>query len=85
VITGDAKEVIEADGRVLIPGFVVSHLHLDKALIADRKPNKSGTLKEPIEVTAELKPTFTEEDINDRAKRALQKLIVHGTTALRTH
>ena len=22
VITGDAKEVIEADGRVLIPGFV---------------------------------------------------------------
>ncbi len=39
----------------LIPGFVESHLHLDKALIADRKPNKSGTLKEAIEVTAELK------------------------------
>ena len=85
VITGDAKEVIEADGRVLIPGFVESHLHLDKALIADRKPNKSGTLKEAIEVTAELKPTFTEEDIYDRAKRALEMLIVHGTTALRTH
>ncbi len=58
---------------------------MDKALIADRKPNKSGTLKEAIEVTAELKPTFTEEDIYDRAKRALEMLIVHGTTALRTH
>ena len=34
--------------------------------------------------TAELKPTFTEED-DDRAKRALEMLIVHGTTALRTH
>ncbi|MGC3203754.1 N-acyl-D-amino-acid deacylase, partial [Enterococcus faecalis] len=67
--TGVAKELIEADGRVLIPGFVVRHLHLDKALIADRKPNKSGTLKEEIEVTAELKPTFTEDDFYDRAKR----------------
>lgn len=84
-ITTEAKKVIEGQGRVLIPGFVESHLHLDKALIAERKPNKSGTLKEAIEVTAALKPTFTEEDIYDRAKRTLEMLIAHGTTALRTH
>lgn len=35
-IDGTAKEVIEAAGRVLIPGLVESHIHLDKALIADR-------------------------------------------------
>jgi cytosine deaminase len=84
-ITTEANKVIEGQGRVLIPGFVESHLHLDKALIAERKPNKSGTLKEAIEVTAALKPTFTEEDIYDRAKRTLEMLIAHGTTALRTH
>jgi len=37
-----AKRVIDGQGRVLIPGLVESHLHLDKALIADRMPNKSG-------------------------------------------
>jgi cytosine/creatinine deaminase len=80
-----AKQVIEGQGRVLIPGLVESHLHLDKALIADRMPNKSGTLKEAIEVTGKLKPTFTKEDIYNRATQALEMLIKNGTTYLRTH
>ena len=81
----DANQIIDAKGRVAIPGLIESHLHLDKALIADRKPNKSGTLKEAIEVTAELKPTFTEEDIYDRAKKALDMIIPRGVTTIRTH
>lgn len=80
-----AATTIEAKGKVVIPGLIESHIHLDKALIADREPNNSGTLQEAIQVTAKLKPTFTEEDIYDRAKRALEMLIVHGTTAVRTH
>jgi cytosine deaminase len=84
-ISGEAKETIEANGRVLIPGLVESHIHLDKALIADREPNKSGTLQEAIQVTAKLKPTFTEEDIYERAKKALEMIISHGATAVRTH
>ncbi|SEK52292.1 cytosine deaminase [Carnobacterium iners] len=84
-MTAIAERVIDADGRVLIPGFIESHLHLDKALIADRKPNNSGTLKEAISVTAELKPTFTKEDIYDRAKRTLDMIIPNGVTAIRTH
>ncbi|MGX7243357.1 amidohydrolase family protein [Enterococcus quebecensis] len=84
-LTTDAVTVIHAHGRVLIPGLVESHIHLDKALIADRKPNKSGTLQEAIKVTAELKPTFTEEDIYQRAKKALEMIISHGVTAVRTH
>lgn len=84
-ITGSASRTIDAEGRVLVPGFVESHIHLDKALIADRKPNKSGTLKEAINVTAELKPTFTKEDIYDRAKRTLEMIIPFGVTTIRTH
>lgn len=84
-LTEHAVKVIEAHGRVLIPGLVESHIHLDKALIADRRPNKSGTLQEAISVTAELKPTFTEEDIYRRAKKALDMIISHGVTAVRTH
>lgn len=84
-IDGEAPRVIEANGKVVIPGLVESHIHLDKALIADRLPNKSGTLKEALGVTAQLKPTFTKEDINDRARRTLEMLIQHGTTHIRTH
>lgn len=84
-IEESAATTIEVKGKVVIPGLIESHIHLDKALIADREPNNSGTLQEAIQVTAKLKPTFTEEDIYDRAKRALEMLIVHGTTAVRTH
>ncbi|WP_159649504.1 amidohydrolase family protein [Erysipelothrix aquatica] len=85
-IDASATRVIDGKGRVLVPGFVESHIHLDKALIANRKPNLSGTLKEAIEVTASLKPTFSAEDIYTRAKTALQELIIpNGVTFMRTH
>ncbi|MFS7402547.1 amidohydrolase family protein [Carnobacterium maltaromaticum] len=84
-INEPATKIIEANGKVLVPGFVESHIHLDKALIASRKPNKSGTLQEAIKVTAELKPTFTKEDIYTRAKKALEMIIPRGVTAIRTH
>ncbi|MDN6294913.1 MULTISPECIES: amidohydrolase family protein [Alkalibacterium] len=84
-VSDSAEKVIDAEGRVLIPGMIEGHIHLDKALIAGRKPNMSGTLKEAIEVTAALKPTFTEEDIYERAKDALEMIIPRGVTQIRTH
>ena len=84
-IEAAAERVIDADGRVLIPGLIDSHIHLDKAYIMDRLPNKSGTLMEAIQVTAQLKPTFTKEDVVDRATCALFSLVSHGTTHIRTH
>lgn len=80
-----AAREFDADGRVLIPGLVEGHLHLEKALVMDRHPNRSGTLKEAIAVTAALKPTFTREDIDDRARRVLRMLVAHGTTHVRAH
>ena len=80
-----AARVIEGNGRVAIPGLVESHIHLDKALIADRLPNKSGTLQEALSVTAQLKSTFTKEDVAERAEKALQMIIKRGTTHIRTH
>lgn len=84
-ISAKAGRVIDAAGKVLIPGLVDSHIHLDKAYIMDRLPNESGTLQEAIAVTAKLKPTFTKEDIRARAERAIKALVTHGTTHIRTH
>ena len=79
---GGAKEIF-AEGRVLIPGLVEGHLHLEKALIKDRMPNRSGTLQEAIAVTGKLKPTFSAEDIYERARTALTWLVRNGSTHLR--
>jgi cytosine/creatinine deaminase len=76
---------IDAAGRALIPGLIESHLHLEKAFVKDRKPNRSGTLMEAIAVTAALKPTFTREDIEERSRRVLKLLVGHGSTHVRAH
>jgi len=80
-----AGREIDAAGRVLIPGLVEGHLHLEKAFVADRRPNRSGTLREAIAVTAALKPTFTRADIEARSRRLVRLLVGHGTTHVRAH
>jgi cytosine deaminase len=84
-VDAKAAEEMDAAGRVLIPGLIESHLHLEKAFVMDRKPNRSGTLMEAIAVSASLKPTFTREDIETRARRALKLLVGHGSTHVRAH
>lgn len=84
-LAADAVEEIDGAGRVLVPGFIESHLHLEKAHVMDRKPNRSGTLMEAIAVTAALKPTFTREDIEARSRRVLKQLVTCGTTHVRAH
>ncbi|WP_375411326.1 amidohydrolase family protein [uncultured Bradyrhizobium sp.] len=73
------------DGRLLIPGFVETHIHLDKSCISDRCVCRTGTLKEAIENAAAAKLAFTEDDIYARGRRTLEKAIVQGTTRMRTH
>ncbi|MTJ81261.1 MAG: amidohydrolase family protein [Telmatospirillum sp.] len=84
-LAAEAPEEIDGAGRVLMPGFIESHLHLEKAYVMDRKANRSGTLAEAIAVTADLKPTFTREDIEARSRRVLKQLITAGTTLVRAH
>lgn len=80
-----AAREIAAEGRVVIPGLVDAHFHLDKALLGARAPVRGGTVQDAIRATAEAKRTFTVADIAARARRALELAIRHGTTAMRTH
>ncbi len=73
------------DGRLVIPGFVETHIHLDKSCILDRCAGEQGTLDEAIASVAAAKRSFTEADIYARAQRTLEKAIAQGTTRMRTH
>ena len=80
-----ARETIDLAGRVVTPGLVEAHIHLDKALLDDRVVATSGTLAEAIRVTGEAKRGFTVDDIRARARGALDLAVRAGTTAMRTH
>ena len=78
-------ETVDLGGRLVVAGFVETHIHLDKACILDRVRIETGDLAEAIGQVAGLKAGFTEADVAARAGRALRKCIVNGTTRMRTH
>ncbi|HEU4367102.1 MAG TPA: amidohydrolase family protein [Methylomirabilota bacterium] len=80
-----ARETLDLDGRLVTPGLVESHIHLDKALLNDRISATAGTLDEAIRLTGEAKQAFTVEDVQARARRVLDLAVRAGTTAMRTH
>ncbi|MGI9414096.1 MAG: amidohydrolase family protein, partial [Hyphomicrobiales bacterium] len=83
-LAADGRE-IDIDGRMVAPGFIETHIHLDKSCILDRCKSEQGHLDEAIEQVAQAKKAFTAEDVYDRAKRTLEKCLLHGTTHMRTH
>lgn len=79
-------EVIDAKGNIVTPNFVDPHIHLDKVLVLESvRPNKSGTLKEAIEILWERKRNYTIDDIVERAGRVIEWAVSNGTLNIRTH
>ncbi|WP_248703292.1 amidohydrolase family protein [Curtobacterium sp. MWU13-2055] len=81
----EAARVVDCAGRVVIPGLIESHLHVDKALLDRERPNPDGTLAGAIAVTGELKRGFTHDSVRDRARTLLDQAIANGTTLVRAH
>jgi len=77
-------EEIDLAGRLVTPGLIESHIHLDKSSILDRCRAEKGDLDEAIREVANAKKAFTPEDVYARAERTLEKCILNGTTQMRT-
>ena len=80
-----AANVIDVNGDVVVPSFIESHIHLDKALLERVKPNLEGTLAGAIKITGELKKGFQYDEVLARSRAVLEMLIAHGTTYVRAH
>jgi cytosine deaminase len=78
-------EVIDVRDKLVLPGFVESHIHPDKAFIADRTEGLRSGGPTPQVLVAELKKQFTVDDIYARARRALELAVRHGCTSMRAH
>ncbi|MBJ7407386.1 MAG: amidohydrolase family protein [Bradyrhizobium sp.] len=82
-----ACEAVEVDlgGQLALPGFVDTHIHLDKACLLGRCAHDHGSVSEAIRAVAGMKKDFTVEDVYARGAKVLERAIVHGTTRMRTH
>lgn len=83
----EAEIKIDASGCLTSPGFIDSHMHLDKAFLL-RNHTSSDLAKASVatqEYVKSMSPEEAEEDILRRAQQAVDWAVQNGTTAIKTH
>jgi cytosine/creatinine deaminase len=75
----------DAGGKLVSPGLIESHFHLDKARTLDRVPLQPNRMvRDHMERTASVKHTFTPDEMYARAQTTLEQCLLHGVTHMRT-
>lgn len=84
---GDADEVIDLEGKLVLPPYVDPHLHLDYIFsgLGEGNANVSGTLFEGIQRWSDNKKNLTEDKVRKSALKGIQKEVSHGVQYIRTH
>ena len=84
-LSADGRE-IDVAGRLVSPGLIETHIHLDKSCILDRCKAETGDLDEAIRRGRRGKAELHARKMSmQRARRTLEKCILNGTTHMRTH
>ena len=72
--------------KIVLPGFVDIHTHLDKGHIWQRSPNSDGTFDTALKTAIQDSQLhWHKEDVLRRMDFSLRCAYVHGTIAIRTH
>lgn len=80
-----AGKVADLDGRLVVPGLVDAHQHLDKSRTRRLVENPGATLQGASAGYRALAATATREQIMARAERTLDACLALGTVAIRSH
>ena len=84
-LAGDGPRV-DAGGRLVSPGLVESHFHLDKSRILDRvAPLEDRRATDYMKRVSAVKDSFTVEDIYARSRATLEQCLLNGVMHMRTH
>lgn len=77
---------VPLNGRLVLPGLVDVHTHLDKAFIWPRAQNRDGSFAGALAAAdADRRAHWTADDVRTRMDFALRCAYAHGTVAIRTH
>lgn len=82
-----ADQEIDLQGRLVVPPYVDSHLHLDYVYTGQDEggANLSGTLFEGIDRWRNIKKDQSIEDVKERALRGIREEVSQGVQFIRTH
>lgn len=84
--TRPGEESLDCGGKLALPPFIESHVHLDTCLTAgDPVWNLSGTLFEGIECWSMRKEKLSREDVKARVNKAVRLQAQNGIQHVRTH
>ena len=83
--TGPDVPVANLKNRLVVPGLVDAHQHLDKTRTLAMVPNPHGTLIGAIDAFKHYAATMTAQDITARAERTMAACLARGTVAIRSH
>lgn len=88
----DCDDVIDLEGKLVIPPYVDSHLHLDYVFIAGdglgsggSGDSESGTLFEAINRWPQIKKNQTVPEVKERVMKGIYEEMSYGVQAIRTH
>jgi cytosine/creatinine deaminase len=76
--------VYDAKERLVCPGLIETHIHIDKSRIIDRCAPQARATLSPVKGVTPLKKDMSVEDVYKRAAQTLEQCIMHGTTRMRT-
>jgi cytosine/creatinine deaminase len=78
-------ERLEAHRGLILPAFIDTHIHLDKALTRAAMRDPDGSLTGAVESTQAAKRAYSVDDVRRRAKEVIQASVLTGATRLRSH
>jgi len=80
-----AEKTVDLCDKLVVPGLVDSHQHLDKSRTRRMVENPSGTLDGASAAYRSFAAKVTRDDIMARAERTLDICLAYGTVAIRNH
>ncbi|MCU1354864.1 MAG: codA [Acidimicrobiales bacterium] len=85
LVVQPTDDVVDCTGLVLLPVGAEPHVHLDKVGTIGDAPNPSGELMDAVRAWLAHAPSLTFDDVHRRATEAIDRYVVSGTTAVRSH
>jgi cytosine deaminase len=79
------NDTIDLQGKLVVPGLVDMHQHLDKSRTRRMVKNPSGTVDGALAGYQAFAAEVTREDMMARATRTLESCLACGTVAIRSH
>ena len=85
IATTGAEKIVDLADRLVVPGLVDAHQHLDKSRTRRLVDNPTGTLESASAAYRMFAGGITRDDILARAERTLDICLGYGTVAIRSH